>query len=240
MFTFSQKKKYQILAYLYILMSLFIAFIVGTFAYSFFDARIVQTKLEPWVYIYFGIPTTLFILFYGAYVYFSRRSAISKEKNPPRWPERLLVSLGYIGMIVTLFFMWYTRLTTTFFTDIPYGSSSVPLLYDQLAHGGIVAMLSIIFGWLHGKRVAILTFLLVLLFLFFVELGSLRITYCEHMHPTTNTDSQYDPKITREEKEFMKYWTTDTIAPYMRDRVKCEKSFPLNFFINNSHQTYLW
>ncbi|KXK07512.1 MAG: hypothetical protein UZ21_OP11001001014 [Microgenomates bacterium OLB22] len=70
-------------------------------------------------------------------------------------------------MIVTLFFMWYTGFITSYFTYSLDIGSPIPRLYDQLAHGGLVIFISILLGWLYGKRGAILSLILVLLFVYF-------------------------------------------------------------------------
>ncbi|KXK07513.1 MAG: hypothetical protein UZ21_OP11001001015 [Microgenomates bacterium OLB22] len=61
MVTLTKNKKDHVLSLFYSSMSVFVAFVIGTFLHSFFDGSIV--KIDTWMYFYVGIPVFLSVLF---------------------------------------------------------------------------------------------------------------------------------------------------------------------------------
>ncbi len=195
---------------------------------------------EPWMWIFFGIPSLFILLFYANFIYHAKKAKKKGKKLDRKgW---LLIFLGYVAMMLTGFYMWFTELAVAF-THV-YSTQRVEYesmrLYVMIGHLLVFIPALLAFGCAHGKKLFYVSVALIIAYMYMYELGTFRITYCEHVNPMSTSNQEMDLKITREEKEFLTYYTDSKISPYMRARVKCEMNFPLNPFIYNSDRTSMW
>lgn len=219
-------------------MSVFLALLTGLFISTLTDPASSSSQIQPWMYLYIGVPVSLSALFYIASVYFQRRSRSHTLQSS--LVGTILVGSAYIGIMLTFFYMWFTEIPISLIQYNFMQPFYIDHFYRMMILAPLFFSLSIFLGWLYGKKTIIITILLILVYVYMTGLGRFRLAYCSFVHPMVSSNPYGSLHVTKEEKEYLKYYGGSTINPALRAQIKCEKSFPLNFFINNSDKTYRW
>lgn len=230
--------KHNILSQIYAGVGLVLSFMFGLMLSSLLNPLTGPIKWESYMWGFLGIPVLFILVFYANFIFHAKKAKQSKIG----WRGWILLSLGYIAMMLTGFWMWYTEMLSSFITMtsstfVDYESIR---LYIMIGHSLVFIPTLLAFGWAHGRKIFFLTLTLILVYMYMYELRTFRGTYCEHLNPMKDTGQELNLEITKEEKKFLTYYTDSKISPSVRARVRCEMNFPLNPFIHNSDRTSMW